>query len=129
MAVSASLFERRAVYVFIINVRSGAFSHGYEPLRTIGRHPDDVAGSNRVPVGIKPINALAFEHHKPMFHDVGFDEWQGRSRLVSENVYRQIELRFIRQQYLKARVFVSKKRLARHILLVAHKQSWFGRAR
>ena len=47
-----ALFERRPIHIFIIDIRGRGFTHGHKPLRAIRRHPDDVAGSNRVPVGI-----------------------------------------------------------------------------
>ena len=64
-----------------------------------------------MPVGIKPVNSLSLQHQQTVLHDVRLDEGQRRARLIRENVHRHVELRFVRQQHLQARVFIAEERL------------------
>src|SRR5579871_5123562 len=73
---SASLLlkiERMAIPVLIDQIPRRRFAQRAVPLRTIGRHPDEVTGFHRIPVFAEPINTFAFEHQQTVLHDVNLN--------------------------------------------------------
>jgi hypothetical protein len=110
--------NRIAVYVLIIDVTGGRFAHRDEPLGTIRRHPDHVASLDGMPIGVQAIDALAAQHHQAVFHDVSFDERQGRAGLISKDIDGHIERRLVGQKHLQTSVLVAQERLGFNFALM-----------
>ena len=73
-----------------------------------GRHPDKIAGGDRVPRIAEAINAAAFEHQQAVLHDVHFDHAERGSRLIHHGVHCEIEMHRVGKQafHLQARIII-----------------------
>ena len=57
-----TMISGQAVDIFVIEVAGGCVADGGEPLRTIGCHPDGVAGGDGVVGFFESIDAVPGEH-------------------------------------------------------------------
>src|SRR3954464_6766932 len=65
--------------VSIIDVARGNVPNGCEPPRTMGPNPEDVAGLDRVPVGIEAEDSATGKDEQPLSGRRAFDRGCGRS--------------------------------------------------
>ena len=115
----ASFLHRVAVHVLVVEVAGRPFAHRHEPLRAVGRHPDDVTLTHRIPVVAQAIDPLALEHEQAVLHHVHLDHRQGRPGLVGEDVDGKVEARIGRQEHFEDRVRVAQEGAAGDVSLVA----------
>ena len=99
-----------AVPILIDEIFRGNFADCAEPLWTPRAHPDEIAGSHRIPGVAQAINAAAFKHQQTMFHHMHFDHAQGSSRLINHRVHCEIKTHGIGEQVfnLQARVTIER---------------------
>src|SRR5437773_9883563 len=94
----AGTLEWMPVPVLVDEVLCRSLSQRAEPLRTIGGHPDEIAGRHWIPTFIQAIDSATLKHKESMLHDVDFHHRQRRTGLIRHDIYRKIEGRIIREQ-------------------------------
>ena len=88
-----SCSERVASPVFVNEIFRRLLSNRTEPLRTIRRHPDEVAGFDGTLTNRRACrDAPAFEHQQAVFHNVNFDHTETGAGIVGHGVNREVIL-------------------------------------
>src|SRR5208337_3382371 len=62
------------------------FAQRAKPLRTIWRHPDEVAFLDRVPMFTQAIDAASFKHHKAVLHHMDVNHRETGTGLEGHSV-------------------------------------------
>src|SRR6266699_1545281 len=82
--------QRVTAPVLVDEVLCGLLADGAEPLRAVRRHPDEIAGFDRVPGVAQPVDATAFEHQEAVLHDVNLHHAEGGAGIVGHGVHREV---------------------------------------
>src|SRR5204862_4201995 len=103
--------SRMAIPVLVNQVFRRLLAECTEPLRAVGRHPDEIAGLDGIPLRSKKVDAAAFEHQQAMLHHVDFDGGQRRSGLIRHRVHAEVERAIVRQEpaYLEPRIAAEER--------------------
>jgi hypothetical protein len=80
-----------AIPILVNDVLGGCFADSAEPLRAIGRHPNEIAGRDRMPAISQPVNAASAEHEQTVFHDVYLNHGERGAGLKGHQVESEIE--------------------------------------
>lgn len=75
-----------AVDVFVQQIPERAGACGVAGLRAKGAQPHEIAGLNLDPIRVQFVDRLAFQHIKPVFHDMGFFKGNNPARLEGDDI-------------------------------------------
>src|SRR5579871_1846901 len=80
--VMGSPSERMPPPILVDEVLGRLPADGSEPLRAVGRHPDEVAGLDGIPRIAQPVDPAAFEHQQAVLHHVNLHHAEARAGIV-----------------------------------------------
>ena len=83
----------KSINILAINIYKRLVAECRQPLTAIRCHPHRNPPVKHIPFIAQQTNSLTTQNHKPVLHDMRFDEWQVGPRREGKDIYRHVKRR------------------------------------